>query len=91
MTTSAGVGDIVYSTCFANGYFTAWLFSPSSSITGFGVFGELGADGAGSVVGGPLGESSSMEGVYGFYKSVDDELDQDPGVNHLMLVNEAGW
>ena len=39
-TRSAGVGDIQYSTCWANGYFTVKFTSGAASITGFYVTGN---------------------------------------------------
>lgn len=83
------VGDAGYVTCFSQGYFTAQFWSASANLTGFRVTGNLGADGQGDVQGGAL--SGSNGGYYGFYKSVDDGAQRDPTVNHLVLVDKAGW
>lgn len=89
-TRSAGVGDITYSTCYSSGYFTAVFRSGTSSINSLRITGNLGADGQGSVTGGPLGRDSS--GLYnGFYKTVHDGRVGDPTVNHLFIVPSSQW
>jgi len=85
---AANTADIMYQTCWSGRYFVATFTSATSSIRGFQVSGNLGADGSGNVVGGALGVQN---GFYGFYKSVDDRRNGDPTVNHLIMVNTAGY
>ena len=80
---STGAGDILYSSCKVNGPAPALLLtleSISSSITGFAVLGNLGADGGGRV---NANEEPLIAGsIHGFYKSVYGT--SDPMVNHLI-------
>jgi hypothetical protein len=91
---SAGVGDILYSTCHTGNYFTATFTSASGNITGFSVGGEVGS--GDTVEGGPLNRSGTSN-YFGFYKAthdgnVDDDDDGgDPTVNHLVVVPSSAW
>jgi hypothetical protein len=91
---SAGVGDIMYSTCHTGNYFTATFTSASGNITGFSVGGEVGS--GDTVEGGPLNRSGTSN-YFGFYKAthdgnVDDDDDGgDPTVNHLVVVPSSNW
>lgn len=69
-------------------FFTAVFRSQSGNITRFQINGDLGADGGGTVSGGPLRATGST--FQAFYKTVHDGEDQDPTVNHLVFVRNGG-
>lgn len=97
---SAGVGDIMYSTCHTGNYFTATFTSVSGNITAFSVSGTVQSRGVtGTVVGGSLNRSGTSN-YFGFYKMLhdgnlaaeeDDEDSSAPTVNHLVVVPSSNW
>ena len=100
-------GDTSYTTCKAFGptpLFAASFFSPSGSIDGFRVSGNVGADGSGHFLANAGTEplvytnTSMPEPVYGYFKQIFGESTRrggaeaatpDPSVNHLIIVKGA--
>mgnify|MGYP001481819010 CR=1 FL=1 len=86
-TSAASIGDAVYSTCKITSPSTGWfasVSSPSASIRGFRVQGNLGCDGGGSARGSSTVLSSG--GFYAHWKNV--ACSYDPSVNHLIISTD---
>ena len=98
----AGRGDAEYNTCYLSStapLFAAVFTSPTASIDGFRVDGNLGADGKGFQAASttPLQLGNRTEHVFGFFKSVygagDGSAAQaraDPSINHLIIAPASG-
>ena len=85
----SGSSDAVYSTCKFSSGGTGWfatVSSPSASIRGFRVLGNLGCDGQGSIRYSSNSGIISSGSFYAHWKNV--ACNYDPSVNHLIISTD---